>query len=93
MRDTPIHVTKVTSSDPTLKVALKTVQEGKSYQVVVTPSQTDSPVSALLTIETEIAPKVHQLFSAYAHIKLASAQRPKIWISKDGETAPTLLEK
>ena len=91
MRDTPIRVNKVTSSDPSMKVALETVQEGKSYKVVVTPGQTAAPVSALLSIETEVAPNVHQIFSAYAHIKPSSSRHPKIRVYKDGEAAPTVV--
>ena len=92
-RETPILVTKVTSSDPTVKVALETVEAGKAYKLVVTPAQTSTPVSSLLSIETDIAPKVHQFFSAYAHIKQSGATRPKIWVYKDGETKPTVLER
>ena len=59
----PVRVKKVTSSDPSVKVALETVQEGKSYKVVVTPQQTAAPVSSLLSIETEVAPACNN-FSA-----------------------------
>lgn len=92
VRDTQIRVGKVTSSDPSMTVALETVQEGKSYKVVVTPGQTDTPASALLSIATEVAPNVHQVFNAYAHVKLSSSRRPKIWVYKDGATTPTVLK-
>lgn len=93
MRAAPIRVTKVTSSDPSVKVALETVQEGRSYKVVVTPEQTATPVSALLSIDTEVEPSVHQLFSAYAHIKMSESSRPKITVYKDGEAVPTVVGK
>lgn len=87
-REEPVRVTGVKSSDPSVKVALETVQEGKSYKLVVTPGQTAMPVSSLLTIDTEVAPNVHQLFSAYAHVKLAESSRPKITVFKDGKPVP-----
>lgn len=92
-RNSPIRVTKVSSSDPSIKVALETVQDGKSYKVSVTPGQTDKPLSSLLTIETDVAPNVHQMFSAYAHIKMPGSARPKIFVYKDGESQPTVIEK
>lgn len=87
-REEPIRVTGVKSSDPSVKVALETVQEGKSYKLIVTPDQTATPVSSLLTIDTEVAPNVHQLFSAYAHVKMAESSRPKITVFKDGKAVP-----
>lgn len=92
VRDAPIRVNKVTSSDPSVKVALETVREGKTYKLVVTPAQTTMPVSSLLSIETEIAPNVHQFFTAYAHVKPASSKRAKIWVYKDGATTPAAQE-
>ena len=85
----PVRVKKVTSSDPSVKVALETVEEGRSYKVVVTPQQTAAPVSSLLSIETEVAPRVQQLFSAYAHVKMADASRPKIRVIKSSDAAPS----
>ena len=92
MRDAPLRVTKVTSTDPKMKAAIETVQEGKSYKVVVTPAETAAPVSATLTIETELAPNVYQYFTAYAHVKQAKSSRAAIWVYKDGETSPTLVK-
>lgn len=91
--ENPIRVTRVTSSEASVKVALETIQEGKAYRLVVTPAQTKNPVSSLLTIETEVAPKVLQFFSAYARVKQSEPPSGKIWVYKEGESQPAVIEK
>jgi hypothetical protein len=89
LRDAPLPVTKVTSSDSSIKVALETVQEGRAYKIVVTPVQTKTLARASLIVETEDAPHGRQFFTAYAHIKPSDSQRPKILVYKNGQLTPS----
>jgi hypothetical protein len=67
--DAKVSVTKVFSSDPKIMTGLETVQAGKAYKVVVTPTQTATPLMAVLTIEVSMPPNQQKLMTAYAQIK------------------------
>lgn len=52
--DKPIKVLTATVSNTLFKTKLITVEEGKHYQVEVTPLKTDSPSLAIIRIETDM---------------------------------------
>lgn len=93
MRDDPIRVTRVTSSDPAMTVVLQTVKPGKTYRVVVTPAQTANSVAAVVTIEADVAPNVHQVFTAHAHVKPSRAEPEKIFVYQNGQALPPETKK
>jgi len=49
----PVKILSMTSSDPRFKTELKTVAEGKKYEVVITPATTEKIGMGILSIETD----------------------------------------
>jgi hypothetical protein len=54
MKDSePVKILSMTSSDPRFTAELKTVDEGKKYEVVITPATTEKLGMGILSIETD----------------------------------------
>lgn len=70
--DQTIHVVGVTSSNPSFKLELKKITDGKRYDLVITPENTDRPAIAVIRIETDCAIARHKLQNAFAVIRKAS---------------------
>lgn len=51
--DKPIHLLSVSSSNPIFTAEIKTIEDGKHYQLTVTPSDTKDPALAVFRIETD----------------------------------------
>ncbi len=66
---TPIRVTSVSSSSPTFSPTLKTIEEGKIYELVVTPTAIDMPSLGILRMETDSAMERHRIQQAFAVIR------------------------
>ena len=49
----PVKILSLTSSDPRFKPELKTIEEGKNYQVVITPTSTEEVGMGMLRVETD----------------------------------------
>ena len=64
----PIHVESVASSNPDFEAKLVTVEDGKRYQVEVTPKRTDVPSLAVLRIETDLDIQKHRIQQFFAAI-------------------------
>lgn len=67
--DKPIRVTGVTSSSEAFKLELKTVEEGKTYEVNVTPLDIKSPGLAVIRIETDCKIDKHRIQQAFAVVR------------------------
>jgi hypothetical protein len=67
--DKPIRVTAVTSSSEAFKLELKTVAEGKTYDVNVTPLDIKSPGLAVIRIETDCNIDKHRIQQAFAVVR------------------------
>lgn len=65
----PIHVTGVNSSSKAFKQELKTIEDGKRYELIVTPVDVDSPSLAVIRIETDCDIAKHRLQQAFAVIR------------------------
>ena len=65
----PIKVLKVTSSSEAFVPKLKTVEEGKSYELVVTPVDIKSPGLGVLRIETDCDIVKHRTQQAFAVVR------------------------
>lgn len=65
----PIRVKSVTCSSPAFRHELKTINEGKLYELVVTPGEISSPGLAILRIETDCAIERHRLQQAFAVVR------------------------
>ena len=70
MKDTkPVRITKVSSSSENFRHELKTISDGKSYELVVTPLDLSSPTLAIFRIETDCTLSKHKTQQAFAVIR------------------------
>jgi Protein of unknown function (DUF1573) len=67
--DKPIRVTGVTCSSESFKQELKTVEEGKSYDLTITPLDVKSPGLAVIRIETDCAIEKYRIQQAFAVVR------------------------
>ncbi len=74
-----IRVVDVKSSNPAFKLDLKTVEDGKKYDLVVTPVDTGKPAIGVLRIQTDSKVSKHKVQNAFAVVRKPAA----------GETAAT----
>jgi hypothetical protein len=65
----PIRVIDVKCSTPTFKPELKTIEEGKSYELVVTPTAIQTPALGILRIETDSTSAKHRLQQAFLVVR------------------------
>ncbi len=65
----PIRVTGVSSSSQAFKHELKTVEEGKTYELIVTPLETKGPALAIFRVETDCDIAKHRTQQAFAVIR------------------------
>lgn len=65
----PIHVKKISASSPAFRHELKTIEEGKRYELSVTPTQINTPGLAILRIETDSAVEKHRVQQAFAVVR------------------------
>lgn len=49
----PVKILSMATSDPNFKQELKTIEEGKKYEVVITPTSTAKPGMSVLQVETD----------------------------------------
>lgn len=68
----PIRVASVTTSSEAFKYELKTLEEGKSYDLTVTPLDTQSPGLAIFRIETDCPLSKHRIQQAFATVRKPS---------------------
>lgn len=73
----PIHVTGVTSSSESFACELKTVEEGKKYDLIVTPRTIDAPGMSVIRIETDCAISKHRIQQAFAVMRKSSQTTAK----------------
>lgn len=65
----PIHVKSITCSSPALKHELKTIEDGKLYELVVKPENIDNPGLAILRIETDCKIERHRVQQAFTVVR------------------------
>jgi hypothetical protein len=65
----PVKVTKITCSSEAFKTELKTVSEGKVYDLVVTPVAVDKPSLAILRLETDCDIAKHRTQQGFAVVR------------------------
>ena len=67
-----IRVTGVKSSSPSFKTELKTLEEGKKYDLVVTPMEIDASGISVFRIETDSDVTKHRVQQAFAVVRKPS---------------------
>ena len=65
---TPIHVTDVKSSSDAFSCELKTLEDGKKYDLIVTPKTTDAPSISVIRLETDCEIVRYRVQQAFAVI-------------------------
>lgn len=77
--DKPIHVVSVECSNEAFKHELKTIEEGKSYDLIVTPADVTQPSLSIFRISTDCEIERHKVQQAFAVIRkpMASAVATK----------------
>ena len=70
--DKPIRVTGVTATSESFKTELKTVEEGKSYDLIVTPQDIKTPGLGIFRIETDCPLEKHRIQQAFASVRRPS---------------------
>jgi hypothetical protein len=68
-QDLPVKVLRVDSSHEAISAELKTIKEGREYQIAVQPANVSEPAKATLTIRTDFPKENPKVFKAYAYIK------------------------
>ncbi len=68
-----IHVTNVRSSSSTFTYELKTLEDGKKYDLIVTPQVMNAPGIGVLRIETDCEISKHRIQQAFAVIRKPTA--------------------
>ena len=71
--DKPIKVISVTPSSDSFKHELKTNEEGKTYDLIVTPADIKTPSLGIFRIETDCPIKRHQIQQVFATVRKSSA--------------------
>lgn len=72
----PIHVKGVKSSSKAFKHELKTIEDGKLYDLIVTPLEFDSPGMAIIRVETDCEIVKHRTQQAFAVLRKPTAAKP-----------------
>ena len=67
--DKPIKVIGVTPSSDSFRHELKTIEEGKSYDLIVTPTDINTPTLGILRIETDCPIKRHHIQQVFATVR------------------------
>ncbi|MCX6866164.1 MAG: DUF1573 domain-containing protein, partial [Verrucomicrobia bacterium] len=65
----PIRVTSVQSSSEAFKCAVKTIQDGASYDVIVTPMNINTPGLGIFRIETDCDIEKHRIQQAFGTVR------------------------
>jgi hypothetical protein len=69
-----IHVTGVKSSSPNFVCEIKTVEDGKKYDLVVTPQDTATSGMTVIRIETDCKIAKHKTQQAFGVVRKAAAK-------------------
>lgn len=74
--DQPIRVVGVTASSDVYQHELKVVEEGKSYDLIITPTQIQTPGLGIFRIETDCKIEKHRIQQVFACVRKASPSEP-----------------
>lgn len=72
----PVHVKSVTNSNAAFRHELKTLEDGKRYEVVITPADTNVAALGIFKITTDCALVRHREKQAYATVRRPSPEKP-----------------
>lgn len=67
--DKPIRVTAANSSSESFACEIKTLEEGRKYDLIVTPKEMNAPGMTVIRIETDCAVSKHRTQQAFAVVR------------------------
>lgn len=73
----PIHLKNAGSTNPNFKSDLKTVEDGRKYELVITPVDTKTTTVAVFRIDSDCKIEKHRVQQVYAVVKPAGKGEPK----------------
>ncbi|MCU0782184.1 MAG: DUF1573 domain-containing protein [Akkermansiaceae bacterium] len=65
----PVLIRNISSSSPAFRHELRTIEQGKRYELIVTPTEINSPGLGILRIETDAALEKHRVQQAFAVVR------------------------
>jgi hypothetical protein len=65
----PIHVISVSTSNANFSTELVTIEEGKKYEIKVTPTSTESPGLSIIRIETDVDVERQKVQQGFAVVR------------------------
>lgn len=65
----PIRILRVTGAVDGIQHEIRTIEEGKKYELVLTPKDTDRPALGIFRIETDCAIQKHRVQQVFAVIR------------------------
>lgn len=71
-----VHILKVQNNNPEFKYELKSIKDGKHYQLIVTAPAAQSPMLNIMRLETDCAIKQHQVQQVFMVIQPAAKPSP-----------------
>ena len=74
----PINITKVVSSRDGFPHELKTIKEGREYELTITPESTDAAMLGMLRLYTDCEIKKHQIKMAFFSITKPKANKKPV---------------
>ena len=74
----PIRITAVTASTEAFTHELKTLEEGKRYDLIVTPTAIQTPGLGIFRIETDCALERHRIQQVFATVRKNLAAAPAV---------------
>ncbi|WP_353566777.1 DUF1573 domain-containing protein [Haloferula sargassicola] len=67
--DSPIHITEVTCGNESFTTKVKTLEDGKHYEISVKPNSTEKPALAIVNVQTDCKIERHATQRAFAMIR------------------------
>lgn len=67
--DKPIHITGNSGSNENFPYTIKTIREGKEYELIVTPKDVSTPTLGVIKINTDAKIKRYQWQQAFVYVK------------------------
>ena len=73
----PVRVLSVTGNDPGFACELQTIEEGRSYRIVITPRNTDTTRVCILQVRTDSKDPRDSLQGLFAQVEEPKSEGPR----------------
>ena len=69
----PIHITRMAGGEDSFHYELKTLELGQKYDLIVTPTDTKTPVLSVIRLETDCEISKHKTIQVFAQVRKLTA--------------------